>query len=317
LALSVLTALIGLVALPVLGAFNISRAQAQSDDTAAPIIVDGRRLDRAETSRHADEFVRRVGVMPQFGQYARWRAPICVSVAGIDPYYANIVAAEVDRVVDSFKLRRGPAGCRPNVRIVFAPDAVRLSRDIVQATPGITKDTRAADKEEFLKGEMPVRWIYTLATFDGSGAAVGPNLSSGPASGPPPPNSDAFFTSRYSSSLIDSNLIVALDLALIIVDLKRAEGIPLKSVAAYAARVALAQTSLPPPRIEAPTILGLFVPGSAGAPASQLTIWDEAYLRALYQIALNREGWTQRNRLSGTMVEYLLNGVESGSPAAR
>jgi hypothetical protein len=54
------------------------------------------------------------------------------------------------------------------------------------------------------------------------------------------------------------------------------------------------------------SILGMFNDTKPRIAALRnLTVWDRAYLHALYKIAPDRPIWQQRKRLSGAMVEYI------------
>ena len=54
------------------------------------------------------------------------------------------------------------------------------------------------------------------------------------------------------------------------------------------------------------SILGMFNDTKPRIEALRnLTIWDRAYLHALYSIAADRLIWQQRKRLSGAMTKYI------------
>ena len=92
-------------------------------------------------------------------------------------------------------------------------------------------------------------------------------------------------------TIVDANVVV---------DLDRAEGRSLQAVAAYAAFVAFAEVrpSEPPP---AGSILGMFRDEQQ---ARGLTDWDMAFLRALYQIPLDRRARRHRGMLVRDMVAF-------------
>jgi hypothetical protein len=54
------------------------------------------------------------------------------------------------------------------------------------------------------------------------------------------------------------------------------------------------------------SILGMFNDTRPrNAALRNLTVWDRAYLHALYKIAPDRPIWQQRKRLSAAMAEYI------------
>jgi hypothetical protein len=115
--------------------------------------------------------------------------------------------------------------------------------------------------------------------------------------------------SQYNSSLISTQGARAIIDANVVIDLDRVEGQSLQAVAAYAAFVAFSEVH---PREPAPegSILGMFgpTPGARG-----LTDWDMAFLRALYQLPLDRQARRHRGLLVRDMVNYQMAEGEPGS----
>jgi hypothetical protein len=106
--------------------------------------------------------------------------------------------------------------------------------------------------------------------------------------------------SHYDSSIISTQVNRAIIDANVVIDLDRVEGRSLQAVAAYAAFVAFSEVrpSEPPP---AGSILGMF---GAEPDARGLTDWDMAFLRALYNLPLDRQARRHRGMLVRDMVTF-------------
>jgi hypothetical protein len=109
-----------------------------------------------------------------------------------------------------------------------------------------------------------------------------------------------------SASLIDTQMVVNLTSTIVIVDAEKSTGFALESVAAYAAMVSLAQIKLSTDYSTYPSILSMFSGGKGADEAPRdLTEWDYAYVRALYNSPANRTARSQRTRIYGEMVKEL------------
>jgi len=303
--------------LPTALLFAATPARAAEPDA---IVVEGKRMTRPEVARAANELVRTTIVRPELGQYARWNNGICPKVVGIADTYAAIVSARIRAVATDAGARLAPAGCRPNLLIAFAPSAKDVAGVVARSAPSrLWSGVRPAERDRFIESALPVRWVYSLAASGSQGPALtgSPNdtlaiISVGEGGAGLPSFGDAITTSRSSSSLVDTNLIVSISGAFVLVDLDRASGFTLDSVANYAARVALAQTPLPPRDLTAPSILGLFADTANREVQTPLSDWDRAFLKALYRTPPNRAGWQQRNRIVAELVNVL--SAEEGPP---
>ena len=104
---------------------------------------------------------------------------------------------------------------------------------------------------------------------------------------------------RYTSSIVSTQTVRVLQTATVLVDIDRVEGMTLDAVASYVALVALAEINAE--GFAAPgSILGLFAPPEG---PEMLTDWDRTFLRALYDLPLDREARLQRGHLIGALVE--------------
>jgi hypothetical protein len=103
---------------------------------------------------------------------------------------------------------------------------------------------------------------------------------------------------QYGSSIVSTQAARVLTSATVLVDVDRVEGMPLDSVASYAALVAFAEiraTDFAP----SGSILGLF---EAESDLRELTELDMAFLSALYRLPLDRNGRRHRGILVRALV---------------
>lgn len=280
------------------------------DDTDAPIVVTGQRLTREQARERAAVFVRQVGVARGDIAAARWVDPVCPRVLGIAQPYSGIVEQRMREIAASAGMRIGPVGCRTNVSVSFVGDAEALMQEIDRRSPTRLNEVPRNERQAMLSGAAPIRWWYLTETrsrhqmrnapralqTDTGGSGGGSSQASGPL------NVDAL--SQYDSSTISTLGTRAIIDANVVVDLDRVEGRSLQAVAAYAAFVAFAEVrpSAPPPD---DSILGMFGPE---AEARGLTDWDMAFLRAIYQLPLDRPARRHRGMLVRDMVTFQTGG---------
>lgn len=284
------------------------------------IIVTGKKLTKEEARRQASSFVRTATVIPQEDQYARRRDPLCPAVSGIDAQYRTKVVTKITSVADAVGVKMAKPGCSANLLIHFTNDVGGYIAQMAKVRPDLLRTMRPDERLALKQSVVPMRWLYATEargsddmklSNGGKGASV---LMAGSQSSNSPAANDAvnIQSSRgtlniNSASLIDTQMIVNLTSAIVIVDAEKSTGFTLESVAAYAAMVSLAQIKLSTDYSSYPSILSMFS-GAKGADEAprDLTEWDYAYLRALYKIPANRTARTQRTRIYGEMVKQLV-----------
>lgn len=272
--------------------------------TSDEIEVIGRRQSEEQARKEANDFVRRTGVVSGDDPVARWVGPVCPAVLGIQPEYAAIVERKVRAIARTAEIDLAPAPCKTNVVISFSTDAKAVVQRIAKKSPRRIAEVPIPDRPALLKGDAPVRWWYTTqeTSVDGVSAVTSDSLAAnaGTAEGGGSSIGNGLPTVQaYSSSIIRTQIVRALRSATIVIDVTRAEGVPLDAVASYAAMVAFAEmkpAQTPPPN----SILGLFTANSKVASA---TDWDIGFLKALYSIPAARAGWKQRRMLVGKLLD--------------
>lgn len=291
---------------------------------AAPeeaITVENSRL-RAEQVRVQAGTYAKAGLPPNpdYGQFARWQAPPCISVRGIaDPALADRVKARIAAAATDAGLATDKPGCKPNLTVAFTDDA----RGLV----GLVKARKRSALPPFEprlfaaldSATLPVRWWHVLGPA-GSGGGIGTPDAGALASASSnatqlgnvlPAGPNAVGTSSWNSSLVDTNLSIWVRAGVAVVDVNLATGVSLDALADYVALVMIAPMRLPAGDPGVPSVLSLFQPGTT---ATGLTSWDRAFIKGLYRIQMNRSAQRQRQQLLSAMTRELVPEPGSEQP---
>ncbi|WP_446654193.1 hypothetical protein [Blastomonas sp.] len=283
---------------------GLAPAQAQQASSGEEIEVIGRRQTEEQARKEANDFVRRTVSTGSDDPLARWVTPICPAVLGIQPEYAAIVERKIRALAKVAEIDTAPAPCKTNVVVSFTTNAPAVVQRIARKSPRRLAEVQIPDRPALLNGNAPVRWWYTTqeTSVDGISAVASDGLAAngGTAEGGGSSIGNGLPTVQaYSSSIVRTQIVRALRSATIVIDVNRAQGVPLDAVAAYAAMVAFAEmkpVQTPPPN----SILGLFAPDAQVASA---TDWDISFLKALYSIPAARAGWKQKRMLVGKILK--------------
>ena len=277
------------------------------------IVVRGQALSKEEAAAQAKAFVQAVGIVSTVKPAARWVDPVCPKVSGLgDAAVAARVEARFRSIASAVGARLAKPGCKTNLLIGFTNDADALARQINADDPRQMIELSNAWRGRLVNGRTPMRWWYSteVRSADGQppvnaplpwvgiGMEGGEETSSGAASTTDVGgDSGGGYTNSRRASLISSNAKRAIRTATILVDVTLAQGKDLDGVIDYAALVGLAEIcfSGEPP---ANSVLALFAPEN---PVYGLTTQDEALLKSLYRLPLDRQGRYHRG--------WLVNGV--------
>ncbi|KAB7645498.1 hypothetical protein [Polymorphobacter fuscus] len=286
----------------------LAAAAAPSDD----VTVTADKLPPEAIAPAARAFVDNMLPVPVQGQYARWQAPICPKIIGVEDAVAARVTRRIAAVAQEARIAVAPNGCTPNLIVWFSQDARRDVAAILGKKPLSAEGVSPEDRKRLLEAPMPVRWWHATqaGSSDGSGmtrtasATAGAQFvnADGTGTGVGGPQTDS--TNSYSSSLIDTHLSIGIIYAAAAVDIPLTTGHSLDSVANYVAMVTLAPTPLTvtPPAV--PSILALFTSPPTET-VKPLTAWDSAYLDALAHMAGNRKANRQRGQLVSAVTKAM------------
>jgi hypothetical protein len=250
------------------------------------IVVVGRRPEDA-----AQVFVEQIARAPRGQRLARWDREICIGAANLDPRYAQFMIDRVATRAAALGLEIEGPGCRPDVLIIGAANADALASGLVDEHPQAFRpsqngtDFGSAALRDFRTSDAPVRWWHVSlpVSIDTGEAAIA-------VDGEDPPQVAVREVSRMRSNVRED-----LRQVIVILDTARIGRVEFGALSDYVAMVALAQID---PRADIggyPTILDLF--GSPPERPTGFTVWDEAYLRGLYEAPRDRARVSQQHRL--------------------
>lgn len=276
-------------------------AQAPPSDPADQSITIGARLPEKAARDMAERFVRSTGVASGETPAARWAAPICPEVLGLEDIGKRAAEAKIRRVASAVGAAVAPEGCRRNIVVSFTSDGASLAREVVEREPRRVANLSPRAKAAVLTGSAPVRWLYTAETrgrhggsetTSGNAAQSGPATHAGSGAGSSI-GGDMPTLMHYESSVLSTLTNRILTSAIVIIDTDEAMGRRLDTIAAYAALVALAEIRNAEATPDG-SILTLF---ESSAPPRDLTAQDLAFLRALYRLPLDRQAMQHRGQL--------------------
>jgi hypothetical protein len=273
----------------------LAAAPVQSTD----IVVTGRAQTPEEERKEVRDYVRKLGVAKGETQAARWTERVCPKVYGAKPDIARVVTDRIRSLASETGIGTAKAKCKVNIAVVFVDDGAAFAKAMHKKSFRHFSDMTFRDREELFKSDAPVRWWYTIeagpaansstAVFNSSLSDLGQSISAGR-------NGPSNSLSTVTTGLIGSGTARSIRIATVAVDVNRSEGTPLNAVADYVAFVSL--MAVDPPKVAPPqSVLGLFAGASDG-----LTQRDRDFLKGAYKIALNREAYIQRARLTGQVL---------------
>lgn len=258
----------------------LPRADAQNTarPSAAPlpqITVTAKALER-----RLGVFVSRVSGAPVTSDdrpMARWHSPVCPLVAGWPQAEGHAIFDRLTDVVASVGVPLGKAGCRPNFYVVGTaqPDALLKA----WAHHDVNLFGGGFGSHKFLATSRPIRVWYnaTLTDPDGMPATSFGVGDTSVFAGVPTFAAHGDISPRFAFSVVPG-----LGSVISVIDLTRMSGLDVNQVADYLVIAGLTEVNFDANYGDAPTILRLFSTAADARPAS-LSVWDAAFLKALYQ----------------------------------
>lgn len=240
------------------------------------------------TPEQARRYVRQIEVTVA-GQFARFADPICPMVIGIEAKSARWIENRIREVVDAVgNIRIAKSGCRPNIALAITSDSdglVRsLRKDFPAAFGGATADILRDARHD---GPVHVWGATEVRGRDGERPWV--DEAWWPRLNPP-----------IASKVASPNRQVTLH-TIVVIDSHAAIGKTLDQLADYVAMRALGGARPPTEASDADSILTLFDPGAT--PPRELTLYDEAFLEALYSTPANEFAHSQRSAMTSRIVD--------------
>jgi hypothetical protein len=279
----------------------LAAAQVPPSDAAPESITVNARLPEKAARDLAVGFVKATGVAAGETPAARWVAPICPEVLGLEDIGKRAAEAKIRRVAAAVGAAVAPEGCRRNIVVSFTSDGAALAREVVEREPRRVANLTPGARSAVLTGSAPVRWLYTAETrgrhggaetTSGDAAQSGPATHAGSGAGSSI-GGDMPTLMHYESSVLSTLTNRVLTSAIVIIDTDEAMGRRLDTLAAYAALVALAEIR----NADAAPVGSILTLFQSSAPPRDLTTQDLAFLRALYRLPLDRQAMQHRGQL--------------------
>lgn len=230
---------------------------------------------------------------PNRGQIARWSDPICVRVIG-GVYADNVRLTEaVNAVYASLDLKAGRLRCRPNVMVVVADNAPGFARVFASRYSNRFFGNHRQQEQAFVAATTPVRWEHRTQVGS-SGRLPQVEIGSTPSGSP---------TVGGANSRITQSTAERINRAMIVLDARQIDVVPIDSLAAYIAFVSLVNLPIDTVWPGRSSILSLFDkdrPIEGG-----LTDWDRAFIESLYAMPSDQLFGIQRQELALRMTRKL------------
>lgn len=273
---------------------------AGKQSVADTITVTGTAMDREQARAVSRALPRAVMGTPISGQNARWTAPLCIAVSGVQPTTAVPVLERMEAIATRAGARLGKPGCSPNVVLHFSADADADFAGIERQQPALLGGTQTADRQKLRTPGQPVRWFYGSKVEGLGGRQIDTNPRQRPLAELPELREGGL-------SLITIPVQVNITSVIVLVDVPRVAGVSLTALADYVAFAVLSRTRMD----IAPgsgSIMALFEPTEGSRPEA-ITAPDMAFLKALYTIPINRVAAVHRGNLAEEMMKDLAKPV--------
>jgi hypothetical protein len=268
---------------------------ATPDKVTEEVIVQG---TRPEVEKRVNTFVKGVthrGYAVE--SLVRWNKPICPLVAGIPADQGEFILRGISQAVSDAGAQLAPEHCKPNFHVVMTPDPDQLL-DLWRKRARNLFGREPPQKVRRILGKpRPIRVWYNVWDSCGKGVAaakiVGAETNFGLQMATPY-GGGCLFDSRLAFSTVQ-----VISSVIVLVDLDDTKQIKLGPLTDYISMVGLTDVDLDGEWGDEPTILRLFA-ASGDAPTQNMSIWDRAFLKALYSTSqVDRH---QRTEIARAMV---------------
>jgi hypothetical protein len=252
---------------------------------------------RQDMPSRVDAYIDAISVPAGGGSYARWKAPICPSIAGLPKDVAEFLLRHLSQAAKNVDAPLAAHDCRPNLFVVATNEPALLLKkwhtdvgDAFDRQSGPPRDAR------FLNAPLPMRVWYNV----NAGCASGSNLNFVATMEKEVPTVHPRCVSAGASSDL-ANDAGAISNAVVLVDSGRLDRLNAGQFADYIAFIGLAQIAFDRGSWPEQTILQVYSYDPKDRPYS-LSQWDQSFLKALYK---NKSGIEPPSDVKRTMVSML------------
>lgn len=232
----------------------------------------------AERHRELRDFTRAVIRPPRINQpVAKFAFPVCVQVRGLAPEDAAVIAERIRENAEALGVGadRTP-DCVPTVRVAFMAPSEGSAETWLTPQSSQLAHLSPSQRARVLAETGPVRAWNKVAVRDALGFAIRPQLG----------DQQRFPTYTEIQPLSATDPIVTTEItgAAVLISREAAHGFTLGQLADYATLRALLGTGAVEAGAPVRTILTLF---DDAAPPAELTDYDKALVRELYDASFN------------------------------
>jgi hypothetical protein len=241
------------------------------------ITVEGK---REVLEKQVNTFVSSVMVHSDIESLARWRNPICPTVAGLPKEQGDFLVARLAEVAAKAGAPEvAPANCVANFYVIATSDPVSVLKQWRARDPKMFGNRGEITINSFINTARPVRVWYNGIPV----AAEGPGLQDRKIGGALS-NNYLQSNARAQLSRVKWDDVVALSSVIVVIDPKKFTNINAGQLEDYVSMVGLAEVHLEADVGGVPTVLNLFSHSGDAAPLG-LSNWDQAFLQSLYNTA--------------------------------
>jgi hypothetical protein len=256
---------------------SLAEAAPQQDQVTEEVVVEG---TRPEIEQRANTFVKGVthrGYAVE--SLVRWSKPICPLVAGIPAEQGEFVLHGISQAARDAGAKLAGEQCKPNFHVVLTPEPEKLLDLWRKRAPRLFGMEPPQKVRRILGKPRPIRVWYNVWDVCGAGVDTGTIIAADT-------NYGLQMTTPYGGGCLkDSRLafsaVNVISSVIVIVDLDDTKAIKLGPLTDYISMVGLTDVNLDGDWGDEPTILHLFAASAAATP-QKLSIWDRAFLKALY-----------------------------------
>jgi hypothetical protein len=268
---------------------------AAEEKVTEEVIVKG---TRPEVEKRVNTFVESVTHRGYaVDSLVRWNKPICPLVAGIPAAQGEFILRGISQAVRDAGGKLAPEKCQPNFHVVLTPEPDQLLDLWRKRAPKVYGMAPPAKVRRILGKPRPVRAWYNVWDQCGegvdTGTIIGGDSNFGLAAATP------YGTGCLKDSRLTFTRVQSISSVIVLVDLDDTKEIKLGPLTDYISMVGLTDVDLDGDWGDEPTILRLFA-AAGDATSQKLSIWDRAFLKALYQTA--QADRHQRTEIARSMV---------------
>lgn len=272
---------------------------APQSEAAEEVIVEG---TRPEVEQRVHTFVN--GITHRgysIESLVRWNEPICPLVAGIPAEQGEFILRGISQAARDAGAELGEEKCRPNFHVVLTPEPEQLLDLWRRRASKLYGMTPPAQVRRILGKPRPVRAWYNVWDQCGegvdTGTIIGADSNFGLSAATP------YGRGCLKDSLITFTRVQSISSVIVIIDLDDTKNIKLGPLTDYISMVGLTDVDLDGDWGNEPTILRLFGP-SGDANLQKMSIWDRAFLKALY--GTSQTDRHQRTEVARSIVRDLM-----------